>query len=208
MFTLVIGNKNTSSWSLRPWLVLKMLDEPFEERHIDLRHPDARQHMLAINPAGKVPVLLDRHLKIWDTQAICEYLAECFPHANLLPVSSDERAVARALIAEMHAGFQSLRQQMPMDICHQHPTPDISPELAQDIARITTIWQSQRQQFEASGPFLFGHFTIVDAFFAPVVTRFASYRITLPDLAQHYAEHMLALPAMQAWAAEAQAELS
>lgn len=208
MFKLVIGNKNLSSWSLRPWLVLKMLDEPFEEQHIDLQHPEASQHIRAINPAGKIPVLQDRNLKIWDSLAICEYLAECFPNAGLLPVNSAERATARALIAEMHAGFGALRQLMPMNICARLTPPALTPELQRDIDRITAIWQSQRQQYEIHGPFLFGHFTIADAFFAPVVTRFATYGIALPEQAQAYADHMLALPAMQEWTTAAQQELS
>lgn len=208
MFKLVIGNKNFSSWSLRPWLVLKMLEEPFEECRIDLKSPDAAQLIHAINPAGKVPVLLDRHLKIWDSLAICEYLAECFPNAGLLPVTSAERAVARALIAEMHAGFSALRQQLPMDICRRQPTPDMTPELARDIERIVAIWQAQRQQFDVHGPFLFGHFTLVDAFFAPVVTRFATYQVPLPPAAQAYADFIMSLPAMREWCDAARAELA
>ncbi|TDR78302.1 glutathione S-transferase family protein [Paludibacterium purpuratum] len=206
MFTLVIGNKNLSSWSLRPWLVLKMLDEPFEERLIDLTASDASQQILAINPAGKVPVLHDRHLKIWDSLAICEYLAECFPQARLWPKDSAERAHARSLVAEMHSGFPLLRQAMPMDICGSHPTPPLTPQLAREIDRILAIWNGLREQMVAEGPFLFGHFTIADAFFAPVATRFASYRYALSGPAADYAAHLLAMPAMQQWMAEAKSE--
>jgi glutathione S-transferase len=207
MFKLVIGNKNFSSWSLRPWLVLKMLNEPFEERMILLQQPDTTERILAINPAGRVPVLYDRNLKVWDSLAICEYLAECFPHSGLLPVNSAERAVARSLVAEMHAGFQTLRQVLPMDIARRHPTPPMNAELQRDIDRIAAIWQEQRLHFGAHGPFLFGHFTIVDAFFAPVVTRFSTYQIQLPEEAQRYSDHILSLPAMQEWAESAATEL-
>jgi glutathione S-transferase len=207
MFSLVVGNKNYSSWSLRPWLVLKMLGEPFEEQHIDLHHPDASKHIHAINPAGKIPVLLDGNLKIWDSLAIGEYLAECFPAAHLLPKDSAERALARSLLAEMHAGFPALRQLLPMDIVNHYPTPPMTAELEHDINRIISIWQTQRENHSAAGPFLFGHFTLVDAFFAPVVTRFASYGIQLPPTVQAYADHILALAAMQEWTAMAQAEI-
>ncbi|MBV8649658.1 glutathione S-transferase family protein [Paludibacterium sp.] len=206
MFTLFIGSKNLSSWSLRPWLVLKMLDEPFEEQLIDLTAPGASQKILAINPAGKVPLLHDRHLKIWDSLAICEYLAECFPHAELWPVGNAERAHARSVVAEMHSGFPLVRQAMPMDICGQHPTPPLTTPLQREIDRILTIWIELRQEHVADGPFLFGHFTIADAFFAPVVTRFNSYQYPLTGLAADYADHMLALPAMQQWAEAAKAE--
>jgi glutathione S-transferase len=208
MFTLIIGNKNFSSWSLRPWLVLKMLEEPFEERSIDLKAPDASVHLQAVNPAGKVPVLYDRNLRVWDSLAICEYLVECFPNAGLLPANSAERAVARSLIAEMHSGFQALRQQMPMDIARRHPTPELTPELQHDIDRIIAIWEEQRHQYEAQGPFLFGHFTIVDAFFAPVVSRFASYGIGLPQVAKAYAEHIQSLAPMREWTHAASTEIA
>jgi len=207
MFKLVIGNKNFSSWSLRPWLVLKMLDEPFEEQMISLRKPETSAHILALNPAGTVPLLYDRNLKISDSLAICEYLAECFPHAGLWPVGSSERAQARSLVAEMHAGFHALRQHLSMDVSGRHPKPTGDNALARDIERIIAIWQEQRRLFEAHGPFLFGHFTIVDAFFAPVVTRFATYQFELPEAAQAYSQHILSLAPMREWANAAAAEL-
>jgi len=151
--------------------------------------------------------LLDKGLKIWDSLAICEYLAECFPAAQLLPDNSAERAVARSLMAEMHAGFPALRQHLSMDIANQYPTPPITAELQRDITRVISIWQAKRDQFSARGPFLFGHFTLVDAFFAPVVTRFASYQIPLPPTVQAYAAHILSLPAMQEWSTAAQQEM-
>jgi glutathione S-transferase len=177
-----------------------MLDEPFEERSIDLRAPDASQKILAVNPAGKVPMLHDRHLKIWDSLAICEYLAECFPHAQLWPAGSAERAYARSVVAEMHSGFPHLRQAMPMDIVGRHPTPPLEAALQREIDRVLTIWNELRQESVAAGPFLFGHFTIADAFFAPVAARFVSYQYPLSGLAAEYADHLLALPAMRQWA--------
>lgn len=207
MFTLVIGNKNLSSWSLRPWLVLKMLQEPFEEKTIDLTAPDAAEQIRAVNPAGKVPLLIDRGLKVWDSLAICEYLAECFPQAGLWPHDSASRARARAMVAEMHAGMNALREQMPMDIAARHPTPALTGALARDVARIASLWSEMRERHQADGPFLFGHFTIADAYYAPVATRFASYRMKLEGPAQAYAEHLLALPPMQAWIAAAEAEV-
>ena len=206
MFRLVIGNKNLSSWSLRPWLVLKALAEPFEEVQIDLRADDVGARIRAVSPTGKIPVLYDRNLVIPDSLAICEYLAECFPAAQLWPVSSDERAQARALCAEMHAGFTALRERMPMQICARHPLPDMTPQLERDIRRVLTIWQEQRNRHKVSGPFLFGHFTIADAFFAPVACRFVSYGVELPPLARDYVDALFALPAMQEWLAAAQRE--
>lgn len=208
MFKLIIGNKNFSSWSLRPWLVLKMLDEPFEELSIDLLSADVRQRIDAVSPTGKVPVLRDRNLIIADSLAICEYLAECFPSAHLWPQGSDERAQARSVCAEMHAGFAHLREKLPMDICARLPQPVMTPELEREIGRIGAIWQELRTRHEPDGPFLFGPFTIADAFFAPVITRFVSYGIALSGLAREYADTVLALPAMQDWIEAAERETS
>jgi glutathione S-transferase len=206
MFRLVIGNKNLSSWSLRPWLVLKVLDEPFEEIQIDLRAADVGARIRAVSPTGKIPVLYDRNLAIPDSLAICEYLAECFPAARLWPESSDERALARAVCAEMHAGFAALRENLPMDICARKPLPTMTPALERDIERIKTIWHELRARHEAEGPFLFGHFTIADAFFAPVATRFVSYSVPLAGTLSAYIDTLMALPAMREWVAAAQQE--
>ena len=132
MFTLIIGNKNLSSWSLRPWLVLKMLNEPFEEKHIDLTASDCKTRILACNPAGKVPLLIDQQLRIGDSLAICEYLAECFPAAGLWPDDASTRAIARAVVAEMHAGFAALRSELPMNVCSDFPasTPGAAAQAA------------------------------------------------------------------------------
>ncbi|HJV07693.1 MAG TPA: glutathione S-transferase family protein [Chromobacteriaceae bacterium] len=208
MFTLIIGSKNHSSWSLRPWLVLKMLNEPFLEQLIPLFQPETKARIQAISPSGKVPVLLDNQQRIWDTLAICEYLAECFPAARLWPDDAADRAQARSISAEMHAGFTALRTHMPMNITARHPGVGHTPEVDADIARITGLWQELRHQHQANGPFLFGHFTIADAFYAPVVTRFLTYDVPLPPLAQAYADHILSLPAMQEWYDAAAAEVA
>lgn len=205
MLTLVIGNKNFSSWSLRPWLVLKQLGEPFAEKHIHLYSPDSKQQLLAANPAGKVPVLFDGLLRVHDSLAICEYLAELFPAARLWPQERADRAEARAISAEMHAGFTALRSEMPMNACLRTQLQP-SADCAADIARITAIWRQLRQRFVADGDFLFGHFGIADAMFAPVVLRFVSYGVTLDPVSQAYADSLLSLPAMQQWLDEAELE--
>ncbi|BBF86819.1 glutathione S-transferase [Aquitalea magnusonii] len=206
MFTLIIGNKNLSSWSLRPWLVLKMLGEPFEEKHIDLTASDSKARILACNPAGKVPLLLDQQLRISDSLAICEYLADCFPAAGLWPDDIASRAMARSAVAEMHSGFQALRSELPMNIRADHAGFVPSAAAQADIDRITSLWDSLRQQNQHNGPFLFGHFTIADAFFAPVVWRFVSYHVALDGHTADYVRHMQQLPAMQEWHAAARAE--
>ncbi|RMC96676.1 glutathione S-transferase family protein [Aquitalea palustris] len=206
MFTLIIGNKNLSSWSLRPWLVLKMLNEPFEEKHIDLTASDCKTRILACNPAGKVPLLIDQQLRIGDSLAICEYLAECFPAAGLWPDDASTRAIARAVVAEMHAGFAALRSELPMNVCGDFPASTPGAAAQADIERISSLWESLRQQHQGNGPFLFGQFSIADAFFAPVVWRFHSYHVALDGHAAAYATHMRQLPAMQEWLAAAQQE--
>lgn len=208
MFTLVIGNKNFSSWSLRPWLVLKMLDEPFNEQLIPLGQPDTKSRILAASPSGKVPVLFDGKVRVWDSLAICEYLAECFPAARLWPEESGERALARAVAAEMHSGFAALRQHLPMDIVARRNELDFPEEVGADIHRIVELWEELLHRHQDNGPFLFGHFTIADAMYAPVVTRFVSYGVELPPRAQAYADHILELPAMQQWYDDAEAEIT
>ncbi|MCW3481536.1 glutathione S-transferase family protein [Neisseriaceae bacterium JH1-16] len=208
MFTLIIGNKNTSSWSLRPWLILAMLDEPFTEVMIRLGQPDSHDKILAVNPAGKVPLLIDHHLKVWDSLAICEYLNECFPGAQLWPEDPAERAHARSLAAEMHAGFAALRHELPMDVCGRYPREDSNLQVDREIARIIAIWEELRAQHVSDGPFLFGRFGIVDAMFAPVACRFVTYDIALPPASQAWLDHLLATPAMRRWITGAEAEVA
>jgi glutathione S-transferase len=201
---LVIGNKNYSSWSLRPWLMLKQADLPFEEIRVRLRQPDTAAQIARYSPSGKVPVLMQDELILWESIAICEYIAELAP--GLLPADQTARAMARVVSAEMHAGFLPLRTHLPMDCRQRYPArTDWLPEVMQDIKRITAIWRDCRQQF-GQGDFLFGAFSMADAMFAPVVTRFVTYAVPLDAICQAYVETVLALPAMQLWLNDAAAE--
>lgn len=205
-FILVIGNKNYSSWSLRPWLVLKHAGVKFTEKRIPLDTATARQEILRYTPSGKVPVLHHDTITIWESLAICEYLAECLPDANLWPQEPAARARARSISAEMHAGFQNLRQNMPMNCRTRLPGKGMAAGVQEDIDRIVAIWQDCRQNFGASGDMLFGHFTIADAMFAPVVCRFMTYGVKLDSVAQAYADAIWQLPSLQEWVAAAQTE--
>jgi len=203
--TLVIGSKRFSTWSLRPWLILKMAGVAFSEVLIPLRQPDTKASILQHSPSGKVPLLKDGDVHIWDSLAIAEYLAEQLP--GLWPAGADARAMARAITAEMHSGFPLLRQTMPMSLADDRlPTPEISPELQAEINRILTLWQDARRRFGQNGPFLFGTWSIADAFFAPVVTRFNTYGVDVPEDAAAYIRIILSLPAMQDWISAAKAE--
>ena len=203
-YTLVIGNKNYSSWSLRPWLVLKQAGLTFDEVGIPLQTLESRAQRLAYSPAGKVPVLVDGAITVWDSLAICEYLAE--RHAVLWPQSAVERAFARSISAEMHSGFMDLRTHMPMNCRKTFPGKGDTPEVMRDIVRIIAIWEDCRARHTEAGPFLFGHFTIADAMYAPVVLRFRTYAVELPAVSQAYADAIIALPAMQEWLTAAQVE--
>jgi len=204
---LVIGNKNYSSWSLRPWLVLKQTGVPFEETRIPLDTPDTRRQILEFSPTGKVPVLIDGDLTIWDSLAIAEYLAEQYPAAKLWPSDVKSRAWARSVSAEMHSGFMPLRSHMSMDLRAARHGQGRTPEVLADIARIVTIWRDCRAEYAVDGDFLFGAFTIADAMYAPVVSRFRTYGVPLDGICEAYAEAILALPAMQAWSQAAHAEV-
>ena len=204
--TLVIGNKNYSSWSLRPWLLLRQAGIPFSEVRIPLYTPESKVLILAYSPAGKVPVLLDDTLRVWDSLAICEYVAERFPQASLWPQDVAARAQARSISAEMHSGFSALRTHMSMNCRKSMPGRGRMPETERDIARIVGIWETCRNLFAGAGPFLFGHFTVADAMYAPMVLRFVTYAVELPPVAARYAETLRALPAMQEWLAAALSE--
>ncbi|GAC1631955.1 MAG: glutathione S-transferase family protein [Nevskia sp.] len=203
---LVIGNKNYSSWSLRPWLLLRVAEIPFEEILIPLYQPDSKTRQLAYSPAGKVPILIDDGLTVWDSLAIAEYLAEKFPARGLWPADAASRAQARCVSAEMHAGFAALRTSMPMNCRAAHPGCGHTPEALDDAARIAAIWSRCRAAQAGAGPFLFGGFTIADAMFAPVVTRFLTYGVVLPEVCTDYIATIRALPAMQDWYAAAALE--
>jgi len=195
---LVIGNKNYSSWSLRPWLAMKVLGVPFEEKRIPLYGPASKAELLKYNPAGKVPCLVDGAVTVWDSLAILEYLAE--RHAQLWPADAAERARARSISAEMHSGFAHLRQHMSMNIRKRLPGKGRTPEVLAEIARVVEIWSPAR------GPFLFGDFGAADAMYAPVVLRFRTYEVELPPACRAYADRVLALPALQEWMREAERE--
>lgn len=199
---LFIGTRAWSSWSLRPWLALKQAGVPFKETLIELRAPDSKATFLKHSPAGKVPILKVDGFAIWDSLAICEYVAEAFPAAKLWPADPMVRARARAVSAEMHSGFTPLRQAMSMDINARHPTPAMTPELSADIKRIREMWNECRRDFgaKAGGPFLFGAFSIADAMYAPVATRFVTYGVKLDPVAQAYVDTIMAMPAIKEWA--------
>lgn len=203
---LVIGNKNYSSWSLRPWLLLRQMGLEFEEILIPLFREDSRAKILEHSAAGKVPVLKEGERVVWDSLAIAEYLAEKYPRMNLWPEDPAARAMARSVSAEMHSGFASLRNECPMNI-HRKPTPlELSAPTQADIARIQEIWREARSKYSKLGPFLFGHFSIADAMYAPVVFRFTRYAIEMDDVSRAYAETILGLPAVQEWTQAAMAE--
>lgn len=207
--TLVIGDKNWSSWSLRPWLALKMAGATFREEKIRLRQPDTKANILAHSPSGKVPLLKDGDLLIWESLAICEYVADLFPAARLWPQDQTARAVARAVASEMHASFVELRKNMPMDMANAYPGQGLTPEVAADIARIEAIWADCRARFgkpSQQGPFLFGAFSVADAMFAPVASRFSTYAPPLSAEARAYMDAIWSLNPMQEWRKDALAE--
>lgn len=198
-FSLVIGNKNYSSWSLRSWLVLKYFEIPFTEILIPLYKPGSRETILRHSPSGKVPALIQNGITVWESIAICEYIAELFPEKKLWPQGLEARTVARSISAEMHAGFQSLRQNMPMNCRASHQGKGRGAGVDEDIQRIISIWRECRERFGKDGEFLFGDFTIADAMYAPVVTRFKTYDVKLSGVEKNYCNTILELPAMQEW---------
>lgn len=202
---LHVGTKNLSSWSLRPYLALVHTGLPFEDRTISLDRPDTRARALEASPSGRVPVLIDGELAVWDSLAICEYLAELVPGAGLWPAERVARARARSISAEMHAGFAALRKHMPMNLRKRAPGAGHAPDAMADAARVMQLWRDCRG-VAVGGPFLFGSFTIADAMYAPVVTRFASYGVELDAVCRAYANEIEALPGLQAWRAAAERE--
>ena len=206
-FTIYLGNKNYSSWSLRPWLVLKQTGVPFDEIVIPLYEPTSKATIMKYSPSGGVPALKHGELVVWDSLAICEYLAESFPTFHLWPRDHDARAVARSVCAELHSGFQALRAHLPTNIRSSFPNRGVTPEVQADVNRVMAIWRDCRKRFgKGKGEFLFGHFSIADATYAPVVTRFRTYKIDLEREAQVYCDTIMALPAMQEWIAAARNE--
>ena len=203
-YTLVIGNKAYSSWSLRPWLAMRQAGIDFEETRIPLYQTDYRERIAAYGAADKVPILIDGGVTVWESLAICEYVAERHPERQLWPADRAARAHARATSAEMHAGFQALRSHMSMNVRRSFPGLGLTPAVERDIARIDAVWSGCLQR--CGGPFLYGGFTIADAMYAPVATRFETYAVALSAPARGYADRLLALPAMREWYAAAHAE--
>lgn len=211
-YTLYIGTRNYSSWSLRPWLAMKMAQLDFTEVVIPLRQSDTKAEILKHSPSGKVPLLVIERQKtkelIWDSLAICETLAERLPSTQLWPQDSAARAFARSITAEMHSGFPELRAALPMDIIARNAPLPLTDAVQQQANRIQEIWRQALTQYGGGDGFLFGRFSIADAFYAPVVTRFVTHAISLPPLLQEYSRRILCLPPMQEWADAAQREMA
>lgn len=203
---LVIGNKNYSSWSLRPWLLMKQAGIDFVEEKLSFIDPQFGARVKRWSPVGKVPVLIDGDIVVWDSLAIAEYLAEQFADRQLWPADRADRAQARAICAEMHAGFTALRSMMGMNVTARLPGLGWNIEVQRDIDRICTMWTGLRARHRTAGGFLFGRFTIADAYFAPVVFRFNTYQPRLPAVVTEYMATLLALPAVRAWIADAEQE--
>ena len=203
-YRLVIGNKNWSSWSLRPWLAMRRAGVPFEEINVRLRQPDSKAAIAKYSPSGMVPLLLDGDLAIWDSLAIIEYLADAHAGTALWPEERRARAVARSVAAEMHSGFAPLRSTCPMEILARNPLDPVPEDVAGNIRRIVNIWQECRRDYGKGGPFLFGTFTAADAMYAPVASRFRTYVSDLrpyndDGTAAAYVDTIFAMPEMRAW---------
>lgn len=211
-YALVIGDKNYSSWSLRPWLLMRQFSIPFQEINIDIYQPGARNRILEHSPSGLVPALKSGDLVIWDTLAVIEFLAERHPGLPIWPEAPDTRALARCVAAEMHSGFADLRSEMPMDFLHLKPVANISDAVARNIRRIVGIWRSCRSRAGAQ-PYLFGAFCAADAMYAPVASRLRTYGV---DLSAHgddgtaatYCETALSGPAIAEWAEGARRQIA
>ncbi|MBI2256373.1 MAG: glutathione S-transferase family protein [Proteobacteria bacterium] len=206
--TLIVGSKNYSSWSLRPYLALKATALPFREVVIPLRADDTYRHIRLYSPSGTVPVLIHGAIKVWESLAICEYLAEIAPDANLWPKDAEARAFGRSIANEVHAGFAALRQNMPMDIARDRRHESRAHLVTDQIVRINAIWSEARERFgrrgaNGEGPFLLGGFSNADAMFAPIVTRFRTYGVTLDETGQKYCDAILAWPGFKEWEAAA-----
>jgi len=201
--TLVIGNKNYSSWSFRPWIALRTAAIPFEEVVIPLYEPGSKERILSFSPAGKLPVLIDGDVRVWESLAIMDYLAERFPQGELWPKDAAPRAHARAIAAEMHAGFAPLRRHCPMNMWRPVKARELTPEVAADVKRIEAIFTECRERFGQGGAFLFGAFCAADAMYAPVVSRLHTYGIAVGPVAEAYKQAIMALPAWTEWRAAA-----
>ncbi len=211
-YELVIGDKNYSSWSLRPWLAMTAFGIPFTETLVRLRRPGSQAEISRHSPSGKVPALKLGGLVIWDSLAIMELLAEHHPNIPVWPSDRSARAVARSVSAEMHSSFSALRAQFPMNFVNRRGFPDADGEALDDIRRIVAIWTSCRRDFGGGGAFLFGDFSAADAMYAPVASRFHSYEVNLDQFgddgtAARYRDTLMAMPEMRAWGEAARADL-
>src|SRR3954471_4734122 len=193
------GNKNYSSWSMRPWVLLREAGIAFEEVQLKFDDTGRAKGVEHYSPAGKVPILVIDGEPVWDSLAICETVAERYPEKQLWPADARARHVARSVCAEMHAGFQALRGAMPMNIRSRHPGKGLTPESQPDIQRIVQIWTGCRERYGTGGALLFGRFSIADAYYAPVVTRFQTYAVSQPPAAQAYCDAVLSLRAVREW---------
>jgi glutathione S-transferase len=211
-YTLIVGTRSWSSWSLRPFMALKAIGAAYETIDIRLRQksaPTTREQILKFSPAGKVPVLKveenGKTLTLWDSLAICEALAERHPEAHLWPADRDTRAVARSHAAEMHSGFPDVREQLSMDFARKKPMPELREDTKTQVARILDAWQSALETYK--GDFLFGTFSVADCMYAPVVSRFETYGVEVSAAVRAYMDKVLALPAMQEWRAVCEKEI-
>jgi glutathione S-transferase len=210
-YTLVLGTKDWSSWSLRPYLALRATGAAFEEIVIPLRQPDTTEQIKRHSPAGRVPILKiedgGRMHIVWDSLAICETLAERHPEARLWPEDSFVRAEARSYAAEMHSGFPDLREQLSMDFARRLPLPQLRDATKTQVARILAAWTEALSRYGSDGGFQFGRFSIADCMYGPVVSRFITYGIEMPDTVRAYCDRMFALPAMRDWDKDAKVEV-
>jgi glutathione S-transferase len=197
--SLIIGNKNYSSWSLRAGLAMELAQASYDEVLIALDQPDTRARILAYSPTAKVPLLNTEEGPLWDSLAIAEYLAERFPEAQLWPRERYARGLARSVCAEMHSGFMALRSHLPMDLARAQPLANIPSDVQADIQRVIELWADCRTRFGADGAFLFGQATIADAFYAPVAARLRGYQVPLPAEAAAYVTTIYQWPAFQRW---------
>jgi len=203
---LVVANKNYSSWSMRPWVLARQAEIPFEEIQLKFDDDTRVKGIERYSPTRKVPCLLVDGEPVWDSLAICETLAELYPQKQLWPAAPEARRVARSICAEFHSGFQGLRGAMPMNLRGRYPGKGRNAQSEKDIARVVELWTSCRGRFGGGGKLLFGRFSVADAFYAPVATRFVTYGVELPREAQAYADAVLELPAVREWSEAARRE--
>jgi glutathione S-transferase len=203
--TLVIGTRNYSSWSLRPWLLLRHLGVSFEERLFHFDTPEFVREVGRLSPSGRVPVLIHGGLTVWESLAICEYVSE-LAGGKGWPAGREARALGRAVAAEMHAGFQALRNACPMNVRARNRRVPLTPALQRDIGRLDTLWSDCRQQHGAGGPWLFGAYSIADAMYAPVALRFQTYGLPIPAASREYLQTVLADPLLAEWTIASETE--